>query len=271
MSYVHIPDGQRRKLDAKARKSIFVGYPPGVKGYKLYDLEKKKFVVSRDVQFFEQTFDHFDKIKSKDAVQAYIRSVFPDADQGSESVAQHPLHEEPAIPEDVEPPAQKNVEPAVPENVEPAVPQIGEPVGVPNEEAPVQRTYEDVFMEEVRNLPPVREQRMPSRFCDEDCLLVDLEIVEPKTVQEALNGEQSVQWREAMESEYSSLLKNDTWNLVPPPEGKNIVGSRWILKVKHDQDGGVDRFKARLVAQGYSQVKGVDYDEVFSPVAQYTS
>ena len=74
-----------------------------------------------------------------------------------------------------------------------------------------------------------------------------------------------------MESEYSSLLKNDTWDLVPPPEGKNIVGSRWILKVKRDEDDGVDRFKARLVALGFSQVKGVDYDEVFSPVARYTS
>ena len=260
VSYVHVPDGQRRKLDAKARKSIFVGYPPGVKGYKLYDLEKKKFVVSRDVQFFEQNFDHFDEIKPKDAVQADMRSIFPDADQESERVTQHSVPEEPAV-----------VEPAVPENVEPAVPQIVKPVGVPNEEAPVRRTYEDVFMEEVRNLPPVRERRMPSKFCDEDCLLVDSEIDEPKTVQEALNGEQCVQWREAMESEYSSLLKNDTWDLVPPPEGKNIVGSRWILKVKRDEDGGVDRFKARLVAQGYSQVKGVDYDEVFSPVARYTS
>ena len=255
VSYVHVPDGQRRKLDAKACKSIFVGYPPGVKGYKLYDLEKKKFVVSRDVQFFEQNFDHFDEIKLKDAVQADMRSIFPDADQESERVTQH------SVPE----------EPAVPENVEPAVPQIVKPVGVPNKEAPVRRTYEDVFMEEVRNLPPVRERRMPSKFGDEDCLLVDSEIDEPKTVQEALNGEQCVQWREAMESEYSSLLKNDTWDLVPPLEGKNIVGSRWILKVKRDEDGGVDRFKARLVAQGYSQVKGVDYDEVFSPVARYTS
>ena len=255
VSYVHVPDGQRRKLDAKACKSIFVGYPPGVKGYKLYDLEKKKFVVSRDVQFFEQNFDHFDEIKPKDAVQADMRSIFPDADQESERVTQH------SVPE----------EPAVPENVEPAVPQIVKPVGVPNEEAPVRRTYEDVFMEEVRNLPPVRERRMPSKFGDEDCLLVDSEIDEPKTVQEALNGEQCVQWREAMESEYSSLLKNDTWDLVPPLEGKNIVGSRWILKVKRDEDGGVDRFKARLVAQGYSQVKGDDYDEVFSPVARYTS
>ena len=238
------------------------------KGYKLYDLEKKKFVVSRDVQFFEQNFDHFEKIRSKDAVQADMGSIFPDADQESENVTQHPLLEEPAVPEDVEPPVQKNVEPAVPENVEPAVPQIAEPVEVPNEEAPVQRTYE--LFSWKKFLPPVRERRMPSRFCDEDCLLVDSEIDEPKTVQEALNVAQSVQWREAMESEYSFLLKNDTWDLVPPLESKNIVGSRWILKVKCNKDGGVDRFKARLAALGYSKVKGVDYDEVFSLVARYT-
>ena len=161
------------------------------------------------------------------------------------------------------PPAQKNEESAISENVE--------TVGAPNEEAPVKRTYEETFMEEVQNLGPVRQRRMPSRFQDYDCLLVNSEINEPKTVHEALNGEQSIQWREAMESQYSSLLKNDTWDLVPPPEGKNIVGSRWVLKVKRDEDGRIDRFKARLVAQGYSQVKGVDYDEVFSPVARYTS
>ena len=57
-------------------------------------------------------------------------------------------------------------------------------------------------------------------------ILVNSEMEERKTVHEALNGEQSSQWREAMESEYSSLLKNDTWDLVPPPEGKNIVGKR---------------------------------------------
>ena len=111
---------------------------------------------------------------------------------------------------------------------------------------------------------------MPSRYQD-DCLLADSENNEPNTFHEALNGEQSSQWKEAMESEYSSLFKNDTWELVPPPERKNIVGSRWVLKVKRNEDGSVDRSKARLVAQGYSQVKGLDYDEVFAPVARNTS
>jgi hypothetical protein len=59
--------------------------------------------------------------------------------------------------------------------------------------------------------------------------------------------------------------------LVPPPEGSNIVGSKWVPKVKRDANGNVDRHKARLVAQGYSQTQGIDYEEVFSPVARYSS
>ena len=88
MSYAYIPDSQRRKLDAKAHKEIFVGYPPGVKGYRLYDLEKKKkkkkkkFVVSRDIQFFEGNFDNFDeKAKLDDAGQADLRLIFPDMNE----------------------------------------------------------------------------------------------------------------------------------------------------------------------------------------------
>ena len=78
--------------------------------------------------------------------------------------------------------------------------------------------------------------------------------------------------KKPIKSEYSSLTKNDTAELVPPREGKNIVESRWVLKVKCNEDGSRDHFEARLVAQGFSQVEGVDYQEVFSPVARtYTS
>ena len=105
-------------------------------------------------------------------------------------------------------------------------------------------------------------------------IVVDSEIDEPSTVHEALKGEQSDRWKEAMKYKYSSLIKNGMWELhvVPPPEGKNFVGSPWVLKVKHNEEGSMDRFEARLVAQGYSQVEGIDYKEVFSPVvAHYTS
>jgi len=67
-------------------------------------------------------------------------------------------------------------------------------VGAPNEEAPVKRMYEDKFMEEVRNLGPLRQRKEPSRFRDDDgdCILVNSEVEEPKTVHEAFNGEQSI-------------------------------------------------------------------------------
>lgn len=97
---------------------------------------------------------------------------------------------------------------------------------------------------------------MPNRLQDYDCLYVESEIDDPGTIHEAFNGKRSDQWKEAMKYEYS-------WKLVPPSEGKNIVGSRQVLKVKRNEDGYLDRFKARLVAQGYSQVKGVDYEKVF--------
>ena len=66
-------------------------------------------------------------------------------------------------------------------------------------------------------------------------------------------------------------LKNNTWQLVDLPDGKNVVGCRWIFKKKRNADGAVNRYKARLVAQGYSQEQGLDYEETFSPVAKYNS
>ena len=121
MSYVHVPDSQRRKLDAKAHRAIFVGYPPGVKGYKLYDLEKKKFIVSRNVQFFEENFDHSDeKVKSDDAGQADLKFIYPDMNQENESVPVPLLPEAPRVQGSVEPVVQKSVKPPVQENFEPA-------------------------------------------------------------------------------------------------------------------------------------------------------
>ena len=66
-------------------------------------------------------------------------------------------------------------------------------------------------------------------------------------------------------------MKNDVWDVVPRLEGKSVVTSKWIYKIKHVADGSIEKYKSRFVARGFSQKEGIDYEETFSPVAKYTS
>jgi hypothetical protein len=78
-------------------------------------------------------------------------------------------------------------------------------------------------------------------------------------------------WQDAMVEEYSSIMTNNVWDIVSRPEGKFVVSSKWIYKIKHVADGSVEKYKARFVARGFSQIEGIDYEETFAPVVRYTS
>jgi hypothetical protein len=75
-------------------------------------------------------------------------------------------------------------------------------------------------------------------------------------------------WKSAMTLEYDALMKNRTWHLVPPIKGKNVVGCKWVYKIKWKQDDILDRYKARLVAKCFKQRYVIDYDDTFSPVVK---
>ncbi|GJT28011.1 retrovirus-related pol polyprotein from transposon TNT 1-94 [Tanacetum coccineum] len=100
-----------------------------------------------------------------------------------------------------------------------------------------------------------------------ECLFVDfLSKEEPKKVSEALKHPG---WVDAMQEELNQFARNKVWTLVPTPYGKTIVGSKWVFRNKRDETGIVIKNKARLVAQGYNQQEGIDYDENFAPVARF--
>ncbi|GJR22777.1 retrovirus-related pol polyprotein from transposon TNT 1-94 [Tanacetum coccineum] len=91
---------------------------------------------------------------------------------------------------------------------------------------------------------------------------------EPKNVNEALTDES---WIIAMQEELNQFITNDVWELVPQPKNMTIIGTKWVFRNKLDENGVVSRYKARLVAQGYNQQEGIDYDETYAPVARLES
>ncbi|KAK0607836.1 hypothetical protein LWI29_021318 [Acer saccharum] len=92
--------------------------------------------------------------------------------------------------------------------------------------------------------------------------------IEPKNINEAIVDEY---WVGAMQDELNQFERNEVWSLVPRPKDINVIGTKWVFRNKTDESGKIVRNKAILVAQGYTQVEGVDFDETFAPVARLES
>ena len=99
----------------------------------------------------------------------------------------------------------------------------------------------------------------------------DSEALEPRSLAEAKKGGDWPLWEKAIHEELATLKAAGTWELTEKPEGVNVVGSKWVFRAKKDAAGKIVRYKARLVAQGFSQIPGVDYFDTFAPVARLAS
>lgn len=90
----------------------------------------------------------------------------------------------------------------------------------------------------------------------------------PKNVQEAMSDPK---WKNAVMEEMNTLIKNNTWDVVTLLANQKVVACRWVFSVRHNTNGSVERYKARLVVQGFTQTYGIDYEETFAPVAKLNS
>lgn len=124
---------------------------------------------------------------------------------------------------------------------------------------------------------PERQRHVPVRYgIDEyaDTAAIatdDILTSEPSTLEEALASDNAIEWKAAADAEYQSLIDNGTWELVELPPDRKAIGCKWVFKAKRGSNGTVERYKGRLVAKGYAQKYGVDYDETFSPVVRFSS
>ncbi|KAJ9530247.1 hypothetical protein QJQ45_023534 [Haematococcus lacustris] len=121
---------------------------------------------------------------------------------------------------------------------------------------------------------PSRERHRPERFRDSDLFAMnvsDSPVNDTPTVAEALAGPMADLWIEAMNAELASLHANQTWCLEERPANARVLPTKWVLKVKRDAAGNIEKLKARLVAKGFYQQSGVDVGDVYAPVSKHTT
>ena len=111
----------------------------------------------------------------------------------------------------------------------------------------------------------IRLKKTPNRYGEWEL------VTNPQSVREALSGPLKSQWKTAMEKKIKSINEHDVWELVPLPLNRKVINSKWVFMEKSGADGLVQTHEARLVARGYSQQFGQDYDETFSPIVRFES
>ncbi|GJX71828.1 retrovirus-related pol polyprotein from transposon TNT 1-94 [Tanacetum coccineum] len=133
---------------------------------------------------------------------------------------------------------------------------------------------EIVNIKESRNHPlenvigNLNQRTLRSQAQNQSNFFCFISTIEPKNVNEALTDDS---WIVAMQEELNQFIANDVWELVPQPRNMTIIGTKWVFRNKLDENDIVSQNKARLVAQGYNQQEGIDYDETYAPVARLES
>ena len=260
--YVMIPDEKRRKLDNKAKKMRFVGYDSMAKGYRLAD-ENNKIIISREVKFIGdgETFsskkgngrenNKQTKVKTPEILSTEKETTETHPEYFKYDPFGNPVFNQLPDPE-------PSVEIEEEEFHDAESEQEENRSGTDNEE-------EIVLRRSARTTKGQAPDRLTYKAAEEN------RNSEPKSFKEAMSSKNADNWMQAIKEELNAISDNETWEIADLPLGRRSVGSKWVFKEKKDSNGKTIRFKARLVAQGFSQKYGVDYDEVFAPVARQTT
>jgi hypothetical protein len=246
--YIHIPKEKRTKLEPSGKKGTFVGYNETSKAYRIYIPGQKFIEVSRDVTSHEEATFHGARELPHDSEEQEATPV----DSSDSPLPNEQREETSDLP------------------LDPSRDTIEFPMEIPLVKRKLAWCQEMLKEAEKHSAPKGTfiESKKPDKYFS---LIANLNIVidsEPSTFFEASKHQV---WKDAMNEEYDSILKNDVWTVVPRPHGKSVVTSKWIYKIKHATNGNIEKYKARFVVRGFSQKEGIDYDEIFAPVARYTS
>lgn len=249
------------KLDPKAEECILVGYPDGVKGYKLWNRKEDRFLASRNVVFEEDSFP---------CKHAKPASGNIEADNNISGTILFQVEDSLSGPHDV---CDSNHDDTENNNPEEVGSSADEDETATQDETAVQHlsSAPDQGAQALRRSERLANKRRPQGDCLGCCIAKQTNQTDPETLHEALSAPDKEEWKAAIQSELDSLEASKTWELVPRPKDRKVIKCKWVFRKKYDENGHPQRYKARLVACGYSQVEGTYYKETFSPVVKLKS
>jgi len=310
LAYVHRQKDQRSAFESHAVQCVLIGYPVDYKGWRFWDPKTKSEIISDSAVFRESVFP-FRKpsLSAIDKRTDPAPLIVPDADPPASVLFHRPLDLPaadavplgdlaPPLPAPIPPPAVPEPPAVLPEPASPRlVPVVRLPTPpvdlperprTPAEVRPLLLNYE--HHPSADPLPAKRPSRarVPGALVEDagasaesdvciplldaiECVFSTSADLEPRSLRDALTRADGAKWVEAAMKEIEAHVENGTWELAQLPPGKRAIGSRWIFKVKRTPEGLIDKYKARLVAQGFSQIPGVHYGEVFASTARFAA
>lgn len=244
-AFVHVPKERRKKLDQKSVRMIFVGYAEGRKAYRFLNPDTNTVVISRDARFVEE-------LVGNETIREVLRrkdvkidpAVVVNVDEADSVHSEEDREEEYRF-------------------------SASDEEFLSVEQGSEESEFEGFPEDEIRRRSHRRNKgKPPTRLIEEINAVSTQEEFEPASYQEAVNCPQKKIWLKAMHEELASHRELGSWSLVELPPQKKTIGSKWVYSIKRNEKGDVVRYKARLVAQGCGQKPGVDFEEVYAPVAK---
>jgi len=294
------------KLGGRVREGRWIGVDDKSKGIRVYWPDKKMVSVERNI-YYDKTCSSISGLEGEE-LEEFVKTkidepVIPPSSSNSTSnpshvqlSASHATRDPPSEPStDVEkPPSEAETRPRQARKLTQCVRDLLEGRAIASNLPKGQKVAKGVQLPTTKAPEPVVEAPdaegepqnqvlkgegtadwMMAADCVEEYALAavisESEALEPRSVEEAKRLPDWPLWEKSIEEELDVLKEAGTWELADAPEGANIVGSKWVFRAKKDSAGNVVHYKARLVAQGFSQVPGVDYFDTFTPVARLAS
>ncbi|GJY67437.1 ribonuclease H-like domain-containing protein [Tanacetum coccineum] len=297
------------KFSSKSEKCILIGYSSSKKAYKLLSLENRSYIFSRDVKFYETIFPYkmksnnksFDNVINNEVNNKNFFDLFESghqnisspnddgegpSDDAGEVIVDHQstdTAEEQPFDDDVHTASSMDDNPISEGNV-PCVQNVptydssnrtddDNPVCVNTRRSSrvskLPDKLNDFVLDNKVNYVLNKYANHNKLSTDNSCFFSNLnKTVEPTCYNEAVKDINLVQ---AVNNEMKALYLNNTWTLTELPINRKAIGSKWVYKIKYKSDGEVERYKARVVAKGFGQKEGVDYEEIFSPVVKMST